>query len=65
VEAVVGSPFDPHEHEAVTAIPGTGLPDGSIVSEIRRGYRLRDRLIRPALVVVAAGDDTGQVPRPN
>jgi molecular chaperone GrpE len=65
VEASVGSAFDPHEHEAVTAVPGTGLADGSIVSEVRRGYRLRDRLIRPALVVVAAGDDAGTVPRPN
>ncbi len=65
VEASPGSPFDPHEHEAVTAIPGTGLPDGSIVSEVRRGYRLRDRLIRPALVVVAAGDDAGAAARPN
>ena len=65
VEAAAGSPFDPHEHEAVTAIPGTGLPDGSIVQEVRRGYRLRDRVIRPALVVVAAGEDAGPAPRPN
>jgi molecular chaperone GrpE len=65
VEASPGSPFDPREHEAVTAVPGTGLPDGSIVSEVRRGYRLRDRLIRPALVVVAAGEDAGDAPRQN
>jgi molecular chaperone GrpE len=65
VEASAGSPFDPREHEAVTAIPGTGLPDGSIVSEVRRGYRLRDRVIRPALVVVAAGDDAESAARPN
>jgi molecular chaperone GrpE len=65
VEASAGSPFDPREHEAVTAIPGTGLPDGSIVQEVRRGYRLRDRVIRPALVVVAAGDDAEHAARPN
>jgi molecular chaperone GrpE len=65
VEAAPGLPFDPHEHEAVTAVPGTGLPDGSIVQEVRRGYRLRDRLIRPALVVVAAGDDAGSASRLN
>jgi molecular chaperone GrpE len=65
VEASAGSPFDPREHEAVTAIPGTGLPDGSIVSEVRRGYRLRDRVIRPALVVVAAGGDAESAARPN
>jgi molecular chaperone GrpE (heat shock protein) len=39
------------------SIPGTGLAEGEIVEEIRRGYRLRDRLIRPALVAVAAAPD--------
>jgi molecular chaperone GrpE len=59
VEAAPGTPFDPREHEAIVSIPGTGRAEGEIVDEIRRGYRLRDRLIRPALVTVAAaGDDT-------
>ena len=56
VEATRGLIFDPREHEAVVSVPGTGLPEGAIVDEVRRGYRLRDRLIRPALVAVAAGD---------
>jgi molecular chaperone GrpE len=56
VEAVRGAIFDPREHEAVVSVPGTGLPEGAIVEEVRRGYRLRDRLIRPALVAVAAGE---------
>ena len=34
--------------------PGTGRPEGEIVDEVRRGYRLRDRVLRPALVAVAA-----------
>ena len=34
------------------SVPGTGRAEGEIVDEIRRGYRLRDRLIRPALVAV-------------
>ncbi len=55
VEAVRGAAFDPREHEAVVSVPGTGLSEGVIVEEVRRGYRLRDRLIRPALVAVAAG----------
>jgi molecular chaperone GrpE len=60
VEAAPGTPFDPREHEAVASIPGTGRAEGEIVEEIRRGYRLRDRVIRPALVAVAAGGaDTG------
>lgn len=57
IEASPGMPFDPREHEAVANVPGTGLPDGHIVEELRRGYRLRDRVIRPALVAVAQGDD--------
>ena len=35
-------------------MPGTGRPEGEIVDELRRGYRLRDRVLRPALVAVAA-----------
>ena len=57
-----GTPFDPREHEAVASVPGTGQPDGSIVGELRRGYRLRDRVLRPALVVVAASADGGAGP---
>jgi molecular chaperone GrpE len=57
VEAAPGSPFDPREHEAIASVPGSGLAEGLIVGEVRRGYRLRDRVIRPALVAVAAGDD--------
>lgn len=64
VEASPGTPFDPREHEAVSAAPGTGLPDNTIVAEVRRGYRLRDRVIRAALVVVAQGDDAPAA-RPN
>jgi molecular chaperone GrpE len=59
VQAAPGTPFDPREHEAITSVPGTGLAEGLIVGEIRRGYRLRERVIRPALVAVAAGDDPG------
>jgi molecular chaperone GrpE len=65
VDASRGTPFDPREHEAVTTAPGTGLPDGAIVEEVRRGYRLRDRVIRPALVVVAQGGDQAPSARPN
>jgi molecular chaperone GrpE len=59
-----GTPFDPREHEAVASLPGTDHPDGSIVGELRRGYRLRDRVLRPALVVVAAGDEAAASPGP-
>jgi molecular chaperone GrpE len=58
IYAEPGALFDPREHEAVASIPGSDQPDGSIVAELRRGYRLRDRVLRPALVAVAAGDTT-------
>jgi len=57
IDATPGMHFDPHEHEAVANVPGTGRPGGEIVEELRRGYRLRDRVIRPALVAVA--EDAG------
>ncbi len=53
IEAEPGTPFDPREHEAVVGVPDTEYPDGAIVMEVRRGYRLRDRVLRPALVAVA------------
>ena len=52
----VGRAFDPHEHEAIAIVPGTGRPDGEIVDEAQRGYRVRDRVLRPALVAVAGGE---------
>jgi molecular chaperone GrpE len=58
IVATPGTPFDPREHEAIANVPGTGRPEGEIVSEIRRGYRLRDRVVRPALVMVASEPET-------
>ena len=58
IDASVGTPFDPREHEAIANVPGTDRPEGEIVEEIRRGYRLRDRVIRPALVAVATSTDS-------
>jgi molecular chaperone GrpE len=57
IDASPGIQFDPHEHEAVANVPGSGRAGGEIVEELRRGYRLRDRVIRPALVAVA--EDSG------
>ena len=49
----VGSPFDPKLHEAVGEEESSEHPEDTVVSELRRGYRLRDRVVRPALVKVA------------
>ena len=58
IDATPGRRFDPREHDAIANVPGTGRPEGEIVDEVRRGYRLRDRVLRPALVAVAAPDIT-------
>ena len=62
IDAIPGRPFDPREHEAIANVPGTDRPDGEIVEEIRRGYRLRDRVIRPALVAVRSPPPTTSTP---
>ena len=45
--------FDPHLHEAVSHRESTAVPDGYVSQQLRKGYRLRDRLLRPATVIVA------------
>jgi len=52
IEAV-GKPFDPREHEAVVQEERTDVADGTVVAELQRGYRVRDRVLRPAMVAVA------------
>ncbi len=49
-----GQPFDPHHHEAVERQSTPDHPEGTVLAQRRKGYKLRDRLIRPAIVVVAA-----------
>jgi molecular chaperone GrpE len=49
----VGEAFDPRIHEALGTVDRDDMPDQHVVEEIRRGYRLKDRLIRPAMVRVA------------
>jgi molecular chaperone GrpE len=46
----VGARFDPRVHEALESVDRTDLPDHQVLEEVRRGYRIRDRLLRPALV---------------
>ncbi|HEY3522910.1 MAG TPA: nucleotide exchange factor GrpE [Candidatus Limnocylindrales bacterium] len=55
IEADPGRPFDPREHEAIANVPAADRREGEIVEEVQRGYRLRDRVLRPALVAVASG----------
>jgi molecular chaperone GrpE len=55
VNAIVseGEPFDPHYHEAVEMVETTDAPDHQVIEELQRGYKFKDRLLRPAMVKVA------------
>lgn len=53
--SAVGMPFDPNLHEAVSQQPSGTVAEGSVISQTRRGYKLRDRLLRPASVIVSSG----------
>lgn len=48
-----GKEFDPAQHEAVSQQDAADVPEGRVVQQIRKGYKLRERLLRPAAVVVA------------
>ena len=49
----LGEPFDPHLHQAVQMVDTTEAPDHQVLEELQRGYKLKDRLLRPAMVRVA------------
>jgi molecular chaperone GrpE len=48
------APFDPRRHEAIATRPEADLDPGTVVVVVQKGYRLNERLLRPARVVVAA-----------
>lgn len=48
-----GEPFDPRVHEAIEMVPSDEVPDNHVVEELQPGYRIKDRLLRPAMVRVA------------
>jgi molecular chaperone GrpE len=50
-----GQKFDPNLHEAIAHEPGDTVPEGIVVRQTRRGYRFKDRLLRPSAVVVSSG----------
>ncbi len=57
VEAInaAGTKFDPNVHEAVSQEASPTVPEGTVLRQVRKGYKLRDRLLRPAMVVVSKG----------
>lgn len=56
--SAIGQPFDPSMHEAMAQVESDDHQPNSVVEELHKGYTLRDRLLRPALVSVAKGSKT-------
>ena len=50
----VGAHFDPRVHEALESVERQDVPDQQVIDEVRRGYRIKERLLRPALVRIAS-----------
>jgi molecular chaperone GrpE len=49
-----GQPFDPRLHEAISQVPTADVPPGTVASEMQKGYRMGEKLLRPAIVAVAS-----------
>ena len=50
-----GQPFDPNLHEALAHQPSSTVPEGHVITQVRKGFKLKDRLLRPANVIVSKG----------
>jgi molecular chaperone GrpE len=59
IQDPVGQPFDPERHQALSHEPAAGFTDGTVVEVFRKGYSYKGRLLRPALVKVAKGEQGG------
>ena len=60
---VIGTPFDPKFHEPVQEVETNEFPDGVVMQELRRGYIMKDKVIRPSLVNVASNASGVVVPK--
>jgi molecular chaperone GrpE len=58
-----GKPFDPRLHEAISQAPSSDVPPGTVIAELQKGYKLGDRLLRPAAVVVAIAPPASASPK--
>ena len=54
IEPPAGTKFDPHQHQAISVVPGTAQEPNTVVGVLQKGYLIADRVLRPALVTVAA-----------
>jgi molecular chaperone GrpE len=62
VEPIValGQPFDPNQHEALVQQPDAHHPEGTVVAELSKGYRIHDRVLRPTKVAVSIKPNVNQ-----
>ena len=59
----IGSPFDPNVHEAVSKVPIEGKDEGIIIDEVRSGYMLKGKVIRPSMVTIASSTNDSPTER--
>lgn len=57
----VGEPFDPQKHEALSMVPAPDAEPNSVVAVVQKGYTLNERLVRPAMVMVAKAEDSPKI----
>src|SRR5262245_56486354 len=55
-----GQPFDPRLHEAISRVEHAEIPSGSVAAELQKGYRVGERLLRPAMVSVSSGKPSSE-----
>jgi len=59
-----GHPFDPRLHEAISRVENAEIPAGTVAAELQKGYRVGERLLRPAMVSVSSGPKPATTPAP-
>jgi len=57
-----GQPFDPRLHEAISRVESADVPSGSVAVELQKGYRIGEKLLRPAMVSVSTGPKSAATP---
>ncbi|MDO9222877.1 MAG: nucleotide exchange factor GrpE [Caulobacter sp.] len=62
IEPEKGGKFDPHQHQAMMEAPGEGVAPGAVIKVLQPGYELFGRIVRPAMVVVAAKGPAAEGP---
>ena len=57
-----GQPFSPHQHEAISRVESADVPAGAVAVELQKGYKIGEKLLRPAMVSVSSGPGAASPP---